>query len=61
MTNPVHGKSYFSVPQRSILRPLLFYIFLCDLFLFINDIDIANYANDNTPYVAENTSCKVIK
>ena len=33
-----------------ILGPLLFNIFLSDLFLFIPKIDIANYADDNAPY-----------
>ena len=34
----------------SILGQLLFNIFIYDLFLFTNDIDIATYPDDNTPY-----------
>ena len=33
--------------QVSILGPLLFDIFLCDSSLFLHDIPIANYADDN--------------
>ena len=32
------------------MRPLLFNIFLPDLFLIHSDIDIGNFADENTPY-----------
>ena len=36
--------------QGSILRPLVFNIFLADLFLVLNDVDTSNLADDNTPF-----------
>ena len=42
----------YGVPQGSILGPLLFNVDLCDLFFILNQYDIANYADDNTPYVS---------
>ena len=43
-------KIVFWVPHGSILGPLLFNIFLADLFFIVNSTDIANYTDDNKPY-----------
>ena len=51
----------FGVPQGSILGPLIFNIFLCDLFLIMENIGIASYADDNTPYTTGNSIEEVIE
>ena len=41
------------VPQRSILGPLLFNIYMCDLLLCDSETNIINYADD-TPFMLVN-------
>ena len=49
------------VPQESILDPLLFNLFLCDLFWKMRETNFASYADDNTLYVLGDSIDDVIK
>ena len=47
------AKIYAGVSQESILGPLLFNIFINDMFLFLQKCDITNYAGDRTIYTSD--------
>ena len=46
----------YGFSQGLILGPVLFNIFLCDLFFIIEDVDLASCADDNTPYARKISS-----
>ena len=45
------------MPQGSILVPIIFNRFLCDVLFMIDIIDIASYADDSIPYSAGKKQC----
>ena len=55
------GKVELGIPQGSIKGLLLFNIYICDLFFDIIEIDIANYADDTTPYALDSKLENIVK
>ena len=51
----------YGVPQGSILGTLLFNIFICDMFYFLENHELTNYADDSTPYSAKRNHKLVIE
>ena len=54
------SKIILAVPQGSVLGPLLYNVFLANLFLVVKEMDIASYADDTTTFIVENNIDNVI-
>ena len=53
MANIVHGKSFLVASPRIGIRPFIIQYFINDIYFFVENSEIHNYADDNTLSVAD--------